>query len=363
MDQTTSDLIRALRLIMIMGLILVHFGNFPGETLSPFTGVVEPENFLASSFNSFFTYFFLSSVPVLSMISGYLFCYRGKPDFIASFKRKSQTLVAPSLFWTSMWFLFAYALFLASGYSDKIDFYADVFNELSILDFFNAIIGITDSPLAMQFWFIHDLALSILISPIIYPIIKRLSILPLIMLFTLWLFEWKPPIFFNLKVLTFFIVGIYLAVHKTPISLPEPNSIFLIFIPISIILTLIRIYTPIYFDGSMPYETMIELLLRITGSIAAVMITIQLNVLTPKVYRWCVNHSGYSFFLYAAHYPLVTYVKKALDMTGFFNGEGGMITLWIITTVLTVSVILLLAEAMNKLTPKVYYFLNGQRSI
>lgn len=363
MDKNTSELIRALRLIMVMGLVLVHFGNFPGETLSPFSGVINPTYFYSASVNSFFTYFFLSAVPVLSMISGYLLCYQGKPNFTKTFRRKFITLIFPALCWTSFWFLFAYILFLASDFSSKIDFYQDVFSDLSILDFFNGIIGITHSPLAMQFWFIHDLVLSILLAPLLYPLLQRFSAYPIILLLVLWLMEWHPPGFFNLKVLTFFTVGLHFAIKGIRFTLPKANSWLDISIPICIALTFLRIYLPAFNEGTMPYETSVELLLRVTGSIGIIMLTLKLRLYLPKMYAWCVNHSGYAFFLHAAHYPLVIYVKKVLHMTGLFQGSEGQISLWALTLLLTISIIIIIAESINKLIPRMYQFLNGQRSI
>jgi succinoglycan biosynthesis protein ExoH len=363
MDKNTSELIRALRLIMVMGLVLVHFGRFPGEALSPFSGVVDATYFYSASVNSFFTYFFLSAVPVLSMISGYLLCYQGKPDFSKTFRRKFTTLIFPALSWTSFWFLFAFILFLASDFSSKINFYQDVFNDLSIMDFFNGIIGITHSPLAIQFWFIHDLVLSILLAPLLYPLLKRFSVFPIIILIALWLMEWQPPGFFNLKVLSFFTVGLYFAIKGDHLTLPKANSWWNISIPAYVVLTFLRIYLPAFNNGTMPYETLVELLLRVTGSIGIIMLTLKLRIHLPKAYTWCINHSGYAFFLHAAHYPLVIYVKKALHMTGLFPGAGGQISLWALTFLLTIGIIIILAESINKFIPSMYRFLNGQRSI
>ncbi len=348
---------------MVMGLVLVHFGRFPGEELSPFSGVVDATYFYSASVNSFFTYFFLSAVPVLSMISGYLLCYQGKPKFAKVFQRKLITLIYPALTWTSFWFLFAFTLYLASDFSSKIDFYQDVFNDLSILDFFNNIIGITHSPLAIQFWFIHDLVLSILLAPILYPLLKRFSAYPIIALLVLWLIEWQPPGFFNLKVLSFFTVGLYFAIKGIRFTLPNGSSWWDISIPVCVALTLLRIYLPAYNDGVMPYETFIELLLRVTGSIGIIMLTLKLRLYLPKAYTWCANHSGYAFFLHAAHYPLVIYVKKALHMTGLFQGAAGQTALWALTFLLTISIIIVLAECIHKYIPSMYRFLNGQRSI
>ena len=175
--------------------------------------------------------------------------------------------------------------------------------------------------------------------------------------------EWQPPGFFNLKVLSFFTVGLYFAIKGDHLTLPKANSWWNISIPAYVVLTFLRIYLPAFNNGTMPYETLVELLLRVTGSIGIIMLTLKLRIHLPKAYTWCINHSGYAFFLHAAHYPLVIYVKKALHMTGLFPGAGGQISLWALTFLLTIGIIIILAESINKFIPSMYRFLNGQRSI
>ena len=111
MNNQTSELIRALRLLLIMGLVLVHFGSFPDSSLDPFQGVVNPEHFISASINSFFLYFFLSAVPVLSIISGYLYSQKGKPNYAQALKKRVLTVVLPSITWTSIWLAFAFILY------------------------------------------------------------------------------------------------------------------------------------------------------------------------------------------------------------------------------------------------------------
>lgn len=363
MDQSVSDLIRALRIVMIAGLVLVHFGHFPGDPLSPFTGVVDAKYFIPASINSFFTYFFLSSVPILSMISGFLFSLNGKPDYLTVLKRKSITVALPSIAWMTLWLIFAYALYIASTMTSKLDFYVDLFSTFSYMDLLNAMAGITDNPIAIQFWFIHDLIISIIISPLLYLFIKRASYLPIAIVLLLWIFEWEPPLLFNLKVITFFMIGMYLTVYRVPISSIKHNSPLSICVPIFIMLTLLRIYLPMHFDGSMPYETIIELLLRISGSVSMVIFMLKIREYLPSIYQWLVDNSGYAFFIFAAHYPLVIYIKKVLWMTGAFNTEIGNIALWVVTPIITVVLSAALAYFSHTYTPKVYQFMNGQRSL
>lgn len=61
------------RLALIVGLVFLHYGTFPNFRASPFGGMSVTEHEVATFINSFALFFFFSAVPVLSMISGWLF--------------------------------------------------------------------------------------------------------------------------------------------------------------------------------------------------------------------------------------------------------------------------------------------------
>lgn len=363
MNKELSELIRSMRLIMVIGLVFVHFGIFPGDSLNPFSGVVDAQFFYASSLNSFFTYFFLCSVPVLSMISGYLYSYNGIDSYSSMIKKKIKTLILPSIAWTSFWLLVAFILHMIGKLTNLFSFYDQGFENYSLLDFLNGIIGITEAPFAFQFWFVHDLVLSLLISPILVALLKRIGLLFVIFPFILWAIEIEPLVFFNFKVISFFIVGLYAGVSGFQPKIPQQLGLYNFSIAIFIAMVLGRIYIPDFYKGQMPYETQYELLLRIIGSIAIISMVFNIRLYLGYVYSALINRSGYAFYLHASHYPLVIMIKLILSMTGLFVGEIGLCALWIITIILTISFAIISAEIIHRITPAVYRFLNGQRSI
>lgn len=363
MNTETSQLIRSLRLIMVIGLVFVHFGNFPGDPLDPFTGVVNAEFVVASSINSFFTYFFLCSVPILSMISGYLFCYQGKPNFIETLKKKNTTLILPYLTWTTIWLLFAFVLYSIGKSSNQFTYYDQGFSDYNILDLLNGIIGITETPFAFQFWFVHDLVLSIIITPIIIPAIKKFGAIVVIIPFLLWAMDYSPWIFFNFKVIAFFNFGLYIGIKKVNINIPTNLKWLNLSIILFIIMVLVRIYTPAAYNGKMPFENIYELFLRIIGSLAIITLAINMKIYLNGVFKYLVNHSGYAFFLHAFHFPIIILMKQILFMTGIFQGELGLIFLWITSIVVTILTAIITAEVIHRYLPGLYRYLNGQRSI
>jgi len=361
--QDVSELIRALRLVMVIGLVFVHFGNFPGEALDPFSGVINPNYFLASSLNSFFTYFFLCSVPILSLISGYLFSYKNEITYLDTLKKKYKTLVKPYLTWTLLWVLFAFVLFKIGQSSGRFTYFDLGFDNYSLLTFMNNVVGLTEAPFAFQFWFVHDLILSILITPFLFWTFKRLGWIMVLIPFTLWLLEFEALVFFNYKVISFFALGLYVGHKDIALSLPKRFALLNLSILAFIILVLTRIYLPASNDGVMPFEVQFELLLRVIGSIAIITLTLHLRQWLPSFYRFLVKQSGKAFYLHAFHFPVVILVKQVLFSLGLFSGNLGHIALWLASVLITVLLAFLTAQATHITVPSLYRHLNGQRTI
>ncbi len=347
--------------MLIMGLVWVHFGPFPGSALDPFIGVYNAEFELSSSLNSFFVYFFLSAVPVLSIISGFLLAYKGKPDYLLSLYKRARTVLLPSLLWTSIWLLFAFTLYSIGKNSGHFSYYDYGFSHFSIWTILDGIFGIRTEPFAFQFWFIHDLILSIIISPFIYFAIKKFPLVYFIIVGGLWVSGWQPPIFFYLKVTIFFSFGIFLAQRKWQPANTIPYASF--WISSFVILILLRIYAPNWFDGKMPFESVYEATLRTNGVVAVVSIAMIIRQKFPILFQWFSNHSGYAFFIFSAHFPTVILIKEILGKLLGSNTLWSQMSLWILSPVLTIVFLISIANIMSKHANNLFRLLNGQRQI
>lgn len=361
MQKSTSELISALRLILIMGLVLVHFGAFPGSKLDPFTGVYNADFILPSSLNSFFVYFFLSAVPVLSIISGYLIALNGKPKYLLSLQKRLTTVFLPSIFWTTIWLLFAFTLYSIGKNSGHFSYYDFGFSHFTIWTILDGIFGIRSEPFAFQFWFVHDLILSVLFSPFIYLAIKRIPLIYFLVVGSLWIIGWEPPLFFYLKVTIFFSFGIYLAQKcwQPPDRLPYG----FLWVSLFVTLIIIRIYLPNLFDGEMPYESVYESILRTNGVIAVTFIAMSMRDKLPKSFQWFSTHSGYSFFIFAAHFPTVILIKEILALLIGSDSMIQQLALWLLSPVLTISLLIIVANLMSRYANRLFKLVNGQRQI
>ncbi len=361
LNTETSELIRALRLFLIFGLVYVHFGAYPHLTVDPHNGVTGSTHLFSLSVNSFVLFFFLSSVPLLSAISGYLLCWPGPPSLINAMRKRSMTIVAPSLVWTSFWLLVAYVLYTIGHAHHRFTYYDYGFDDPDLLTILNGTIGVTKTPFAIQFWFIHDLILSLICSPLIYWVLKRAAWPYFAAVFGAWAIGWHPPIFFQLKVLSFFSIGIFLAQRQWQPEkrLPWAGVAMLMFL----LFILVRLYLPRYFGNVMPMQSAFELLLRATGAYAILGCALIARDKLPSLFKWLAARSGVAYFIFAAHFPLVLQIKQLLGRPSWAATEMGELALWLITPPLTIAVVMFGAKVLQRLLPKLYLFLNGQRTI
>lgn len=93
-----SQIISFSRITLIVGLVFLHYGGYPNVPVSPFDGVDVYRFELATFINSFVLFFFFSVVPLLSMISGWLFfSFREDPatQLGSRIRRRFMSLYVP----------------------------------------------------------------------------------------------------------------------------------------------------------------------------------------------------------------------------------------------------------------------------
>ena len=83
-----TDFIGSTRLLMICGLVFHHLFEIPGSTHSPRLSVEGVEHFVPEFINAFFHMAFMTAVPLLSVISGFLFFNRSRLDYRTLFVRR-----------------------------------------------------------------------------------------------------------------------------------------------------------------------------------------------------------------------------------------------------------------------------------
>ena len=196
-----------LRIVSFFAMILVVFRHA--------YNLGEEVNIAKKTGYSFFMQVFISSgftsiaVPVFFVISGYLLFLNKKQSFIGYkliLSKRFSSLVIPYLFWTISWLLF---------YLFKDIFLTKHCTDCTFEDF---LINIFITPIPLQFWFIRDLFILVVLSPIIYYLIKFSRGLILVVFAVIWFLNLLIPLNESIALL-FFAIGSFLGINEVNINI------------------------------------------------------------------------------------------------------------------------------------------------
>ena len=243
------------------------------------------------------------AVPFFFLVSGYLF-HINIDGSAGSLQRKilkrCKTLLVPFLFWSTSVFAAIYIaqlLFPATSNFFSHKSYVDY----SIPEILRAIFA---GSMAGQLWFIRDLFIYVLLTPLILPILRKGGAYFVSALMIIWLTKTTPdwPIFRFIG-FVFFVSGSFIATSGTSYALSPKKSLWLI-IPWFIIV-LIMAHLKTYHGAESVLLEKIAILIGLTA--------FWFNydwygfIFERKKVFWITQ---FTFFVYAAHDPMLAMIKK-----------------------------------------------------
>jgi len=292
LPQDTFQRIDIMRFPLIAGVVFAH--AYPGSSNNFITVFIY--NFICND---------LRRVPLLFLISGYVFFIKFDPSkqtYWSKFNARIRSLLIPFLIWNiATLLIFALAQSIPSTSAFFSGFNAPIAS-YSVFDYFNAILGINRMPIAVQFWFIRDLMVLVLLTPFIHYVYSRMPKLFLMLLFMCWMLDFWPIYVPSVEATLFFSVGAFLGERRDDIFSLDKFGI--IAIPIFI---MIAVYTILFAQSPLsPYLHRIGIVL---GIISAMYISKQV-MKWPQAKNKLLELSKMSFFVFAAHEPLQIIIRK-----------------------------------------------------
>ena len=365
-DQDISKTINFARITLIVGLIFLHYGGYPNTLRSPFDGVDIQQHQVATFLNSFVLFFFFSVVPLLSIISGWLFFSfpeGEKLPFRRRTARRFKSLYLPLVFWNGLFFILLlalYKLFPGNALTESIEFN---FANANWKTYINAIFALTDRPIAFQFWFVRDLFATVLVSPILWIFLRRAPFISLTILTLVWLSGYVVPGFLRMDVPLFFYIGGLLCVRKMPLEVSLRTTVILA--SVYILMVAIRALAP-YFLVDSTYQTSGTLAaatraMRLVGVIACWGIFLRLS--PTKLGEAVARYSSLAFFLHSAHYPLLAAVKIVLWKVTPTDTDGWMLMHYFASVIITTAIGLGTGLILARHAPGLFALFNGGRSM
>lgn len=358
MNKYLSDKLRIISLLLMTLVVLLH--SYKAD-IKFAAGNLD----FKSGYNFFIQLFFSEgiariAVPLFFCMSGYLFFsnFNGTiREFILKYKKRTRSLLVPFLLW-SIWGLVFYFILQLLPQSSRF------FTKELIMDysFTKTLHTILLNPIPYQLWFLRDLIILVIISPLIYWMIRHLKAIPVVLLFIIWLglFEFNFLIF-RAESIFFFATGAYLAIYNRnlPVKRLDQKG-YLVFAFLWIITVALK--TILIYQGS--GQMTLILFMSKLGILSGIMALWSLYDIVMK-YKTGPNItllyvSAFSFFIYGFHEPVLTIVQK-----GLFYVTGAAEVMITINYILAPAITLILSIAVGSLLKRyltnVYRLMSGGR--
>lgn len=297
--------------------------------------------------NTYFQEFVFSTftrvaVPVFFIISGYLLFQHYNISKIA---RRTRTVFVPFLLWS----IITIAVFT---FLQHVPFLSSYFNNQFQLTSESVFTRTFIKPLNGALWFLRDLYILVLISPIILFVNKsRLcSNIVLLCLFIIWIIQ---PVRFLTESGLFFYLGTYFASRKElKFNLKlNGNVLFCIFMLFCLI------FPALYTESN---KTILIKGLVLLGCVA--IYSNKKFFLKDNLINRCLDSfKKYSFFVYASHQIVCQFLKKILLQIIPVYNIASVIVIYILTVCCTIVVCIYMQKVLMVVMPKLVKILTGNR--
>lgn len=296
-----------------------------------------------------------TGVPAFFFISGFLFFYSSK-SYSQKLKSRVYTLLIPYVFWNGL-IILTYLLLWLKG--NPMMIMGKSIADYDLVDYLRAFIdrGNWDSgngvPLLCPYWYIRNLMVLCILSPIIYYGIKYLKWISVLALFLWWI-----SIPYNGMIassLLFFSIGAYFSIEqKNPIIMIHKNRI--IFLTIWLIVFLIDWAHCFWYVPYALYAHRISFLMNI------ILLLLVGSYFGNKQYPGRRLLDSSSFWIYTVHYPMT--IALGTVFARYLSGiEDWQMFVFYWLGVLCITALCVVSYAfLHRLCPKVLSFVTGNRS-
>ena len=359
-DKLQSHVISYLRFWLIIGVVLIH--SSPDKVVIGGADIVDGHNF--EIYNTF--RYFISevvariAVPAFFFISGFLFFYKTESfdcdTYFQKIKKRSRTLLIPYLFWNLVVVLLFYLTqtFL-SGLTSGENLLIKEYTWINWLKAFwdGNKIG-EDMPINYPLWFVRDLMVVIVISPIVYFCVKRLKIIFVVILGLLWFSGiWFTIPGLSITALFFFSYGAYYSINKKNF-VESYNRYFPYSFWVYIIIAIFDLLTRQY-DWHI-YVPQMGILVGLIAFVSLVAYGIEKQKLHTNPFL-----ANSSFFIYVYHgMPLAFLIKFSVKVL-LPQTDAGLIMLYLVCPLITILAGLGIYSVLIKYFPKFTAIITGGR--
>ena len=371
----SSSTISYLRFPLTAGVVFIHFSLTDGLTINKVKYGMDNPDWYFYVVNFFSEVLARICVPLFFIISGYLFFNRREFNgsvYRQKLKSRFKTLFVPFILWNIIAIIWKLKCFLPSfsSYYRPLEVHLSIERLINTLfcngDSNGIIVGTPSTemmygiyPIDLPLWYIRELMLMVILSPIIYYITKKVGVWLMTILATIWL---SVPAFIpkenNIDLLItavfFFSTGAFLGINgKNIVSLCRRIK----YAPF--IYTILAIADTL--TKGEDYNGYLHRIGILFGIIAAIVIASKL-LQSGRVKTHAVLANS-SFFIFALHYLFIGDIGRfAFIMLHIPDSDPfAMLALYFIIPIFTVAVCIVTYRLLHRFTPRLCSMLTGGR--
>lgn len=354
----TSRVIDFLRFPLIAGVVAIHATSLtPDNLVGPTGGFDALVRLVSWAIPGL-------CVPAFFLFAGYLF-YFGVDSFDSSLylrklRSRGKTLLIPYLFWNLLFFCVLYIAEslpeLHAKYAFRTSFPGGSLVNLWFVE--SSRMSVATMPVVGQFWFIRDLMVCVVLSPLYWWLIKHLRHFWILLLAVAWLADWCIPVVgykgFSMISILFFCLGGWLAAERR--DMVEISRSLVIVGWLWPIMIAAVIFLP---DGR--WHQFAYKLSVVTGIIFSLNLAAWL--VERKRVRPVALLSASTFFVFAFHAPWgVALCRRVL--VALFDPQTQLCygVVYVLNIAVTLGFSVLVYMLISRLTPRFCSFITGNRA-
>lgn len=310
-NMTLSKTIMFLRFPLIVAVVFIHTELISSDEIGQYPIYNLIRHVISEEFARI-------AVPLFFFFSGFLFFYNSNfsaKTYQSKLKNRVRSLLIPYIFWN--------LLILPITYLSQISTPSMVFSDQALIIDYNwfdylkifwARSGGDSYPIYVPFWFIRDLMVMVILSPIIYLFIKYCKFYGILLLGISWLFNLAPNIpGFSITAFFFFSFGAWFSLNNRDFTYDFQPLRWMTTI---LYLILVSISTYSWYNNYSNYAQVLGIFVGLIALISWTAYGIENNRLKTNA-----PLAGSSFFVFAYHGKPITLVAKVWGMHIFPTNE------------------------------------------
>ncbi|WP_337739403.1 acyltransferase [Agrobacterium vitis] len=349
-DQELSARIHMARLMLIVGIVFVHVPFDPQS--NAYLGQYGAFDWLRAFLGDML---FRIGVPCLSAISGLLMFRRGLDgfDYKKVLRSKSSSVLLPFLLWNSIVFLYVLTT-QSMGYGEG--YFPSVLTA-SYRELVTLALATEDWPINLPLYFLRDLLLCFLLSPLIGFLVKRQPALTLGVLLLYVILPVPNMIFLKKSIILGFSAGAAIAIHNVDIRKLDRYALPIV---AAVLISAMAVFVCMFRTGFNEHPLWLDViygLITVIGGLGAWEMT-RLLKNTRLGKTLVAAPGGLSFWIFCAHYPILMtawMVWQKFDI-------GPYPLFYVLALPVTFCLLLTSHFLAIRLTPGFYGVMTGQRN-